>query len=965
MSGAPLRRVPSAGAKGGSGDPVSAQGGSGNRVSRRGARGARVVLLGFVVAALGIPSLAGAEGLHLVRTKGIDYVHLPIPGGGPIRNIYEGHENTMRYGDFADGKLPFPVRFLNSHQFNLNVSSAGYVTFGTVVQGEDPTASAYARERKNSPIPPDYWQKIPNRFIAAWWDDLSCGGRGSILVQTLGKAPHRIHVVEWRRCYHYNPFGVSIGELNMQLWLHEDRETIEVRYGEAEEGRADYPFSASVGVVNLQPTTPPSVETYQGLGCTPGCNASHWPTNTAILYSPHAELEVVRVEAPESLFPGMPTQLEATVFNSGVRAAEGARVRFWLSRSPGLAPGSVDLGTSEALPKLSRDDRHVVRFEASLPVDLAPGQAFLVAEVDPDDEVIEIIEENNLGHVSVLVAEAAADLIAADVELPSHLQSGEPLQLRWNARNLGPVAARGAAYSIRLTAAEEAGLGDPELTSGAIDLAPYSELPMSHELELPEGLTPGTYRIGVLFNEGGEIPEVSFSNNTALSEPFVYSGGELVVVGPGPSTAELGSPFCKALQARGGDGRYRWSAAPGTSLPPGLEIDLVPAEPEEGRAAITRLCGRPSSLGSFEVALEVRTPQTSAIGRFPLEVVERALRLEVVSLELPVASFGAPYEERLQAVGGQGSYRWEIVAGALPRGLHLSEDGKLHGVPETQGTATFIAKVRDSGGAEADGSVRLIILPPVRLACVGELSFSLLVGQPAELAVVAAGGTAPYRFSTARTLELLHSPKGGARNLGAAPPPGLHLDADGVVGGAPNLQGRYLWLLEVEDSQHQLAHCTATVDVEAGGEGGRGLSILTATLPSAVAGEPYEVQLQVSGASGAARWSLSATSELPGGLELSEEGFIRGELAPSALEGAATRELSVIVQVQDDQNRRGAAPLTIELLATRPPASAAPAPEEEPGSGCQSAAAPASLLGLAAWLLVGDRRRRLRAPGRS
>lgn len=55
------------------------------------------------------------------------------------------------------------------------------------------------------------------------------------------------------------------------------------------------------------------------------------------------------------------------------------------------------------------------------------------------------------------------------------------------------------------------------------------------------------------------------------------------------------------------------------------------------------------------------------------------------------------YEIRLHAVGGVPTLHWKIEKGALPPGIALESDGRLHGQAERAGEFQFTASVTDSG----------------------------------------------------------------------------------------------------------------------------------------------------------------------------------------------------------------------------------------------------------------------------
>jgi hypothetical protein len=83
--------------------------------------------------------------------------------------------------------------------------------------------------------------------------------------------------------------------------------------------------------------------------------------------------------------------------------------------------------------------------------------------------------------------------------------------------------------------------------------------------------------------------------------------------------------------------------------------------------------------------------------------------LSITTKDLKEATVGRPYETTLAANGGNPKYRFELAGGALPDGLHLSEEGKLFGTPTKEGIPPFVVKVTDSATPPKSASVALFI----------------------------------------------------------------------------------------------------------------------------------------------------------------------------------------------------------------------------------------------------------------
>jgi Zn-dependent metalloprotease len=81
--------------------------------------------------------------------------------------------------------------------------------------------------------------------------------------------------------------------------------------------------------------------------------------------------------------------------------------------------------------------------------------------------------------------------------------------------------------------------------------------------------------------------------------------------------------------------------------------------------------------------------------------------------ELPVGRVGTPYQFTLRAGDGLTPYVWHLIsAEPFPEGLSLAEDGRIAGLPETDGTLQFTAVVTDQAGLSATNTFTLTILPP-------------------------------------------------------------------------------------------------------------------------------------------------------------------------------------------------------------------------------------------------------------
>jgi hypothetical protein len=83
----------------------------------------------------------------------------------------------------------------------------------------------------------------------------------------------------------------------------------------------------------------------------------------------------------------------------------------------------------------------------------------------------------------------------------------------------------------------------------------------------------------------------------------------------------------------------------------------------------------------------------------------------VTAQRLPVAHVGRAYTATLVATGGTMPYRWSLSAGSLPKGLGLTKNGRITGIPKQPTRATLVVRATDAVGGMATRRVLLTVEP--------------------------------------------------------------------------------------------------------------------------------------------------------------------------------------------------------------------------------------------------------------
>ncbi|GIW53435.1 MAG: hypothetical protein KatS3mg081_2790 [Gemmatimonadales bacterium] len=85
--------------------------------------------------------------------------------------------------------------------------------------------------------------------------------------------------------------------------------------------------------------------------------------------------------------------------------------------------------------------------------------------------------------------------------------------------------------------------------------------------------------------------------------------------------------------------------------------------------------------------------------------------LVVGSTSMPSGIMGARYQHQIPVTGGTGQYRWQLVSGALPKGLLWFTNGVIDGRPEETGTFNAVGRVT-SGSQIAEVPITIVVNAP-------------------------------------------------------------------------------------------------------------------------------------------------------------------------------------------------------------------------------------------------------------
>ncbi len=150
--------------------------------------------------------------------------------------------NCTYYTDDDDKvvvNIGFKFQFGCTRYDTVRIISNGILQFGA--------DTGFHRQYNNTSLPvtnnpPSYSgcaRSPADKFIAPYWDDLNPSAGGKVYYQTIGSAPNRIFVVEWRRVKHYG----SNTRYTFEVILYENKGDVKFQYKRNANGS-----SATVGI---------------------------------------------------------------------------------------------------------------------------------------------------------------------------------------------------------------------------------------------------------------------------------------------------------------------------------------------------------------------------------------------------------------------------------------------------------------------------------------------------------------------------------------------------------------------------------------------------------------------------------------------------------------------------------------------------------------------------------------------
>jgi trimeric autotransporter adhesin len=225
-----------------------------------------------------------------------------------------------------------------------------------------------------------------------------------------------------------------------------------------------------------------------------------------------ADLNITTLTAAGSAGPGDTITVSDTVKNLGGVTSAATSMKYYLSTNTVIDGSDVLLG-NRAVSSLGPNATESVSQPFVIPASTAVGTYYVVAAVDPDDLVDEVVETNNTRASAAL--RIGPDLIVFSMTSPSTTTAGATISVSDTTKNQGGGAAAASTTSFYLSTNSSWDAADVLVGSrSVVALNPGISSAGTASLTIPSSTAAGNYYLISKSDAPEAIAETAETNNT-------------------------------------------------------------------------------------------------------------------------------------------------------------------------------------------------------------------------------------------------------------------------------------------------------------------------------------------------------------------------------------------------------------------------------------------------------------------
>lgn len=253
------------------------------------------------------------------------------------------------------------------------------------------------------------------------------------------------------------------------------------------------------------------------------------------------DLDIANTPAPTAALNADGTSLTVAyqVDNIGTTNSAASTSGLYLSTDANITTSDIWLG-SDAVAAILAGKSSTEGGTFNLPAGITAGQYYLGVIADYDKKVGEVKEDNNSGATTTAIT-LGADLDILDTPAPTVTlnANGTSITVGYQVKNIGPTASAASTSGIYLSTSANGTSSDIKLDTDAVASLLAGKSSVEGGTYALPTLTPGTYYIRIVADDGKTVSELNENNNTAAIAFTV--GPDLDVADSPVPTAALSS----------------------------------------------------------------------------------------------------------------------------------------------------------------------------------------------------------------------------------------------------------------------------------------------------------------------------------------------------------------------------------------------------------------------------------------
>ncbi len=152
-----------------------------------------------------------------------------------IHSLYSeitgGSPGPVGDDDQLASALPFAFTFDGFLYDSIQISTNGWAELGTGVRGSERGLSTPVQIGLGNANGSLFSAVRPTKVLGLWLEDLNTDVGGEVKFQTLGVAPNREFIIQWKNMLAYYDPGTTTTRINFQMRLHEGTNFVSYHYG--------------------------------------------------------------------------------------------------------------------------------------------------------------------------------------------------------------------------------------------------------------------------------------------------------------------------------------------------------------------------------------------------------------------------------------------------------------------------------------------------------------------------------------------------------------------------------------------------------------------------------------------------------------------------------------------------------------------------------------------------------------